>query len=130
MGRIQRECLRLVQEWEEGTTYDIGAKVYRVKPSKDGFCYLSDAQHVAVKRALEGLQRKGLIIGFRTQQRRSPDDGGTELCHTWMTKTGLAKWLAKQREAVGLVNVFNPEYALRLVERLEHIEQKARTMAR
>jgi prophage tail gpP-like protein len=45
---------------------------------------------------LEGLQRKGLIIGFRTQQRRSPDDGGTELCHTWMTKTGLAKWLAKQ----------------------------------
>jgi hypothetical protein len=58
-----------------------------------------DAQHVAVKRALEGLQRQGRIIGFRTGRARVPglgpgSDGRTELCHHWMTEKGLAKWIA------------------------------------
>jgi len=46
------------------TTYTIAADIYQVKPDKDGNRWIADAQHGAVKRALEGLQRKGRITGF------------------------------------------------------------------
>jgi hypothetical protein len=80
---------------ESPTTYNIATAVYQIKPDKDGNRWVSDAQHVAVKRALEGLQRKGRIIGFRAQRARDPArDGRTELCHHWMTPQGLETWLA------------------------------------
>ena len=43
------------------------------------------------ERALEGLQRKGKIIGFRTG-RGTPESGysTTELCHCWMTEQRAA----------------------------------------
>ena len=69
---MQMACLWIIRNYEEDgrwpTTYDIAAKVYQIKPDKHGVLSVSNAQHVATKRALEGLQRKGRIIGFRTQR--------------------------------------------------------------
>ena len=55
------------------TTYTIAADIYQVNPNKDGNRWIADARHVAVKRALERLQLKGRIIGFRDLlQARTP----------------------------------------------------------
>ena len=99
-------CLYIIKRYEDKaewpTTYNIAAYVYQVKPDKDGNRWINDAQHVAVKRALEGLQRQGRIIGFRTGRARVPGigpgcDRRTELCHHWMTEKGLAKCSPKQK---------------------------------
>jgi hypothetical protein len=131
MGRVQRATLEVVQKHEPITTYDIIPEVYKIKRSRDGYRYFDPAQHVAVKRALEGLQRKGLVIGFRTQRARDPaaGDGRMELCHTWMTEKEFAKWSVQEQENIKTVMAFNPEYALGvLAKRLEHIERKARAI--
>jgi hypothetical protein len=39
--------------------------VYGIAPHEHGMRYVTDVQHVAVKRALQGLQSKGMVIGFR-----------------------------------------------------------------
>jgi hypothetical protein len=62
LGRIQRGCLRVIEEYKVAgkrpTTLDIAAEVYQVRPDR-----LSNAQHVATKRALASLRRKGLVSG-------------------------------------------------------------------
>jgi hypothetical protein len=67
LGRIQRECLRVIERYEaEGkkpTTFTIVAEVYQIKPDRHGNRMVSDAQHVATKRALASLRRKGLAAG-------------------------------------------------------------------
>jgi hypothetical protein len=77
-GWVQMACIFRIGKYEEAgehpTTFDLAAHIYQVKPAKDGLCYVSDAQHVAVKRALEGLQRKGRVVGFRI---------GRERVHYW-----------------------------------------------
>jgi hypothetical protein len=99
LGWVQQACLHAIGEYEaEGnelpTTYAIAATVYEVKPDEDGNHWVDDAQHVAVKRALGGLQRKGRIIGFRTQQAREPGYyHRTELCHHWMTEKRVQKFV-------------------------------------
>ena len=62
LGKVQSGCLMAIYWAERGgkpppTTYDIAAAVYHTEVNDDGY-HLTDAQHVAVKRALEGLQRK------------------------------------------------------------------------
>ena len=63
MGWVQQACLRVIEKWERAnewpTTYNIAGDVYQVKRDKNGNRWISHAQYVAVKRALEGLQRKG-----------------------------------------------------------------------
>ncbi len=107
LGWVQQGCLQVIDKYERKagrgqlrlpTTFDIAAGVYDVKPDKHGNQWINDAQHVAVKRALEGLQRKSLIVGLRTQLARVPgygplSDGRTELCHHWMTEKGAQKYL-------------------------------------
>ena len=99
LGWVQQACLQVISEYEaEGdelpTTYSITAAVYEVKPDKNGNRWVNDAQHVAVKRALGGLQRKGRIIGFRTQRAVVPGvDGRPELCHHWMTERRAQKFV-------------------------------------
>ena len=55
LGRIQRECLRVIGEREaagkESVTYNIVADVYRIEPDQDGNRMCNEAQHTAVKRA-------------------------------------------------------------------------------
>ena len=99
LGWVQQACLRVIREYEEDdsnklpTTYDFVGAVYQIDPDEDGACWINDAQHVAVKRALEGLQRSGRIIGFRTQRARSRWDGNTELCYHWMSETRAQKFV-------------------------------------
>src|SRR5262245_16939544 len=98
LGRVQNGCLVAIWEYERKgelpTTLDIAVKVYRIEPGEDGWRIVSDAQHVAVKRALEGLQRQGRVVGFRTGRARDPaHDGRTELCHHWMSPKGARTYL-------------------------------------
>jgi len=126
------EAIEAIWRYEKNgdwpTTYDIAAWVYHVKPDKDGDIWISDAQHVAIKRALGGLQRAGRIIGFRTQRARVPfgqpgSDGRTELCHHWMTEQQAAKWVAEERQIAK--RAAHPEY---FTARADHIEQKMRAI--
>jgi hypothetical protein len=109
-GWVQKACLGIIQTYEARgewwpTTLDIAAEVYHVKPDDDSSRLITDAQHVAVRRALEGLQRKGRVIGFRTNKR----------CYQWMTEKGLAQWIAK-REEVPLMCVNAPPGLLKAFE--------------
>jgi hypothetical protein len=67
LGRIQRECLRVIESYEaagkEPTTFNIVAEVYQIKRDRQGNRTCNDAQHTAVKRALAGLRRIGLVAG-------------------------------------------------------------------
>jgi hypothetical protein len=67
LGRIQRECLRVIAEYEAAgrrpTTFNIAAEIYRVRRDRDGNRTINDAQHVATKRALANLRRKGMVTG-------------------------------------------------------------------
>ena len=62
LGRIQRGCLRVIGQYEAAgkrpTMLNIASEVYRVRPDR-----LSDAQHVATRRALTSLRQKGLVSG-------------------------------------------------------------------
>jgi phage terminase large subunit-like protein len=99
LGWVQQACLLVIREYEDDgelpTTYNIAATVY-LKPLKDGWRLVTEAQHVAVKRALEGLQRKGHIIGFRdTGRARIPGvDYRAELAHFWATENGAQRFVA------------------------------------
>ena len=67
LGRIQRGCLRVIEECEAAgkrpTVLNIASEVYRVRPGR-----LSEAQHVATKRALASLRRKGIVSGQEVLQ--------------------------------------------------------------
>ncbi len=67
LGRIQRECLRVIEQYEAAgkrpTTFNVAAEVYQIKRDSLGNRMVSDAQHVATKRALASLRRKGVIFG-------------------------------------------------------------------
>lgn len=107
LGWVQQACLRVIRKYEDGkrwpTTFNIAADIYQLKPDADGNRWVNAAQHVAVKRALESLQRQGRVIGFRADQARNPaaGDGRTELAHSWMTETGLLRWLRQRADAAG-----------------------------
>jgi hypothetical protein len=99
LGRIERECLRVIAEHEAAgkerpTTFTIVAEVYQIERDRNGDRMCNEAQHTAVKRALAGLRRKGLVAGQqelfvgRDGQRhlglaRSPTDGRGERCCFW-----------------------------------------------
>jgi hypothetical protein len=64
LGCVQRACLgRILKYEEEGkrwpTTFNIAAEIYQIKRKAKGNRLVSNAQHVATKRALESLQRQG-----------------------------------------------------------------------
>ena len=96
LGRIQRGCLRVIEEYEAAgkmpTTFNIAAEVYRVRPDRHGNRMVSDAQHVATKRALASLRQKGLVSGQQdvtvypdgtTILARADADGRAERCCLW-----------------------------------------------
>ena len=61
-GKVMREALAVVLE-QPGTisSYDVAALVYDVQPGPDGIIRLTDAQIVAVRRALVVLVRAGKV---------------------------------------------------------------------
>lgn len=101
LGRTQRRCLQAVQEHTARhaagdedrlpTTYTIAAEAYDVQRDAEGNRYVTDAQHVATKRALSGLRRKGLVFGQVDHIRGKLDENGwntgnIERCCVWSTK--------------------------------------------
>ena len=130
LGWVQTACLEHIKGYEEDdewpTTFDIAASVYEVKPDKDGNSYVTDAQHVAVKRALEGLQRKGRIIGFR-MGRRARGDERTELCHHWMTERRANKWVRGLLANARLINLAGGRGEVAAAD-AERIKTKMRTI--
>lgn len=62
LGRIQRGCLRVIEECEAAgqrpTILSIASEVYRVRPGR-----LSYEQQAATRRALASLRQKGLVSG-------------------------------------------------------------------
>jgi hypothetical protein len=113
-GRVQWGCLTAVHHAERKgepppTTYDIAADVYHVERDDDGYRCVSDAQHVAVKRALEGLQRQGKVIGLDRLFCRHdhPYDGRSERSHCWMSERRARRWMCEQsKERAALVKAF------------------------
>jgi hypothetical protein len=95
-GWVQMACLWRIKKHDEErgelpTTYDIAAYVYQAERTDDGGYWLTDAQHVAVKRALEGLQRKGRIIGFRMKH--------DERTYRWMSEKRAQQWVRDKNNA-------------------------------
>jgi hypothetical protein len=101
LGWVQRACLTAIREYEASgkwpTTFNIAATVYQIDPDADGNRWVSDAQHVAVKRALEGLRRKGHIVGIRTGLAIDLF-GHVERCLHWMTNDRHKKWLEEEQQ--------------------------------
>jgi hypothetical protein len=104
LGHIQqRGCLRVIEEYEVAgkrpTTFNIAAEVYRVRPDRHGNRMVSDAQHVATKRALASLRQKGLVSGQQdvkvypdgTKILVRADAGGrAERCCLWCMSVSLS----------------------------------------
>jgi hypothetical protein len=104
LGRVQNGCLRAIyfdenhprpkrhkHRGELLTTFDIAAEVFQVDADADGFYQLTDAQYVATKRALENLQRKGQVIGFRMNH--------DERYYRWMSEKRAQQWLRDKKNA-------------------------------
>ena len=80
LSHIQPGCLRVIEEYEAAgkrpTTFNIAAEVYRVRPDRHGTRMVSDAQHIATKRALASLRQKGLIFWTARRSRFIPTGQG------------------------------------------------------
>ena len=117
-GRVMWGCLKAIADAEHDrepppTTFDIAAAVYRAKVDDDGY-WITDAQHVAVKRALEGLQRQGKVIGFDRLYCHDDHafDGRSERGYCWMTERGARQWIRRQgKERAVLVKTFKAKAA-------------------
>ncbi|MGL3104942.1 hypothetical protein [Bradyrhizobium sp. BR 1432] len=105
LGWVQRECLRVIEDCEstgkKATTFTIAAEVYQVRPDKNGNRWIDDAQHVATKRALTNLRRKGLVSGEQIAAvhadgtkiftMANPANGRTERCSIWKLVTARSE---------------------------------------
>jgi hypothetical protein len=88
LGKLQRELLKILEESaEEINTITLAAEVYRVQPDADGFRGVNDAQHAAVRRALCGLRRQGLVVELGRRYR-------CNRCHWASLRIGLPKRLS------------------------------------
>jgi hypothetical protein len=95
LGRVQNGCLVAIWKYERrgklATAFDIAVEVYQVKPNEDGSRTITAAQHIAVKRALAGLQRKGRVIGFRINH--------GERHFSWMSEKRAQQWVRNKKNA-------------------------------
>ena len=97
LGKIQRECLRVIESYESAgtrpTTFSVTAEVYQVERDRHGNRMISDAQHTAIKRALANLRRRDLVVGQRDMglcQRLADGSysGRAERCCLWSIARG------------------------------------------
>jgi hypothetical protein len=72
-GRIQRRLLEILEHATQADTFTLASAVYDIKPN-DGVKMISEAQLVAVRRALAGLAKEGKVFDcgrrFRDGRRR------------------------------------------------------------
>ena len=128
-GWVRASSLLAIRQYEdEGvqwpTTYTIAADVYQIAPDADGNRLVSDTQHVAVKRALASLQRKGLIIGFRDPALSR--QGIESQCYIWMTETGLSRWIEYRKNHAAFVARGHPERAEWIINQTAAVIARAR----
>jgi hypothetical protein len=117
LGRVQNGCLLAIYHAERRgdeppTTFDIAIEVYRIAADRDGYYIVSAAQHVAVKRALEGLRRQGKVIGLDKVYCRNDHefDGRSERALCWFSERGAQKWISQQpKERAVLVKTFKAQ---------------------
>jgi hypothetical protein len=99
LGKIQRECLRVIQASEAAgrkpTTFTVVADVYQLKPDKHGNRMCNDAQHTSVKRTLSGLRRKGLVYGAQNVTVHA--DGTSTLTYNQMRADGSYNMFRAER---------------------------------
>jgi hypothetical protein len=63
LGKLQRDLLENLEEGDKALdTITLTADAYRVEPDANGCRGVTDAQHAAVRRALCGLQKRGLVV--------------------------------------------------------------------
>ena len=122
LGRVQNRCISAIAlaerkggKGELPDTYDIVAHVYGIRPDADGAYLVTDAQHVAVKRALAGLQRKAMIIGFDRFGCGYPfdlHDGRRNHGYCWMSEGRARRWIREQgKSRDGFVKTFKAKMA-------------------
>jgi hypothetical protein len=93
LGRIQRDVLTLIEGSTESLdTYVITRLVYGIKPDETGCHLLTEAQIVAVRRALRGLAKAGKIARFGRRNTKM-DDGSRVMLNRehWVTPEKAAK---------------------------------------
>ena len=104
LGRVQNRCLSAIalrerrgSKAKSPDTFEIIAFVYQLDRDGNGDFTYTDAQHVAVKRALAGLRRKGMVIGVDRQYCRPlidrADDGRTDRGYCWMSEKRAQQFL-------------------------------------
>jgi hypothetical protein len=79
LGWVQRECLRIIGSAPKNpTTYQVAAEVFQVKADEYGDRMITEAQHVATKRALASLRSKGLV---KSREDAEIEDGKKSFQH-------------------------------------------------
>ena len=113
---MQNGCLMAIYGCERDgkpppTTFDVITAVYRIKVDDDGNFGYFLAQHVAVKRALEGLRRKGKVIGLIRRICRNDYvyDGRSQRVLCWMTERGARQWIQNSKQRAELVKALKAE---------------------
>jgi hypothetical protein len=101
LGWVQHACLKVLAEASEPlTTFTVTAEIYNVQRDQDDNRWVTDAQHVAVKRALISLRALGLVesekIGFDPQlgywTRIDPDTGRVNRSNKWKLKNKTSNY--------------------------------------
>ena len=124
-GAFNPKAERSIGDWP--TTFTIAYDVYAVKSDRHGDRMCSEAQHVAVKRALSGLQRMGKIIGVRNTNYIDPGTGHAMRGSIWMTRAGLLHYLRWQNEEASR---FTEEETVAVAERARAMDGKSRSSHR
>jgi hypothetical protein len=98
LGKLQRDLLEILEESDqEINTITLAAIAYRIQPDETGFRGINDAQHAAVRRALRGLHKRGLVVELGRRHR-------CNRCHWASLKVGLPYQLS-------ILRMFNPRSA-------------------
>jgi hypothetical protein len=64
--RLELACLRAIDNWDDdSTSLNVAGEVYQLARDENGDRWVTEAQHIAVYRALASLRRKGWISGVR-----------------------------------------------------------------
>ena len=123
-GAFNPKAERSIGDWP--TTFTIAYDVYAVKSDRHGDRMCSEAQHVAVKRALSGLQRMERSSAFAIRLHRS-GTGHAMRGSIWMTRAGLLHYLRWQNEEASR---FTEEETVAVAERARAMDGKSRSSHR
>jgi hypothetical protein len=103
-GAVQRAALAAIERREAAwagepkiedfpTTYTVACDGYEVPADANGSRLCNDAQHAAIRRALLGLERAGLVVAVRPVGFCAPGMSGHEYRqNVWVTPAGRERY--------------------------------------